>query len=254
MASSGRRAPGWGGCHGCPSPRHRRGDGWHSGWEEARGALRWQVLPIERASREQLHDPPGGSARDPQSGRASSPPKRVHTSAWNTHGSACWVATPRARPTRQVPMGCFPGGERRGKRLVGGFYQLTKRVASNCTTHPRTVPATPRSRDVPGGGQLIWTLVCQVGMVRRAAFRSPSSFCAGVRGAGVRLDGVVSLIFEGWVPHDPGFEAGLRCLGSSVTRGLLIAVPRVPATAARPTERSRRKLLPARVRRWLLPR
>ena len=51
-------------------------------------------------------------------------------------------------------MGCFPGGERRGKRLVGGFYQLTKRVASNCTTHPRTVPATPSSRDVPGGGQL----------------------------------------------------------------------------------------------------
>ena len=147
----------------------------------------------------------------------------------------------------------------RGRMWSPGRPSTARHLAQRVQLHP-TTPRTRRQttrqprQQRPWAVQLIWTLVCQVGMVRRAAFRSPSSFCAGVRGAGVRLDGVVSLIFEGWVPHDPGFEAGLRCLGSSVTRGLLIAVPRVPATAARPTERSRRNLLPPRVRRWLLPR
>ena len=59
------------------------------------------------------------------------------------------------------------------------------------------------------------TRVCQVGMVRRAACGRPPRFCAGRVGGG-QARRLVSLIFEGWVPHDPGFEAGLRCLGSGV--------------------------------------
>jgi hypothetical protein len=67
-------------------------------------------------------------------------------------------------------------------------------------------------------------------------------FCAGRRGGWARWS--VSLIFEGWLPHDPGFEAGVRLLGAGVAVvGLPIDRPRVPATVCAPGRAQRSVLV-----------